>query len=626
MKARPDMERDRRSDAEAMNSGSLEARYRAILEAMPVTVNIIDLDYNIIEVSLSLLETLGVKNNDVAGNKCYAVFRNRRSPCPECSIPEVIRTGRPVSRATSYSEKEVSGIASTIHAVPVTDDDGNVTEIVEFLVDPAIMFEEKLYRNIFENMVEVYVRSDYRGFLKLVSPSAARMFGFDSPEEALGMHIVRDFLVDPEEKTAFLRALQKDSVRDYPVRLRKKDGSVFDAEVSFRHYADDSGSLSGMEGFIRDVSDKLIAQRELLEEREWQNAIFDALPVGVIVLEEGSHEIVLVNPAAEKMTGYSAEEMTGKLLPAGLFAGEFAEIIDGDRERYLLHDATLTDRDGDELPVQFNGVALRQNGDRIGAAAFVQDLRKIRQLEKEKIDAERLAAVGQTVAGLAHGIKNILTGLEGGMYVFRGGLEKNDQTRIDRGWEMLERNIDRITLLARSLLSFSKGDPPVVSTIDPVALAREVVDLFDDAARKANVVLELDVPDTIEAAPMDREGMHSCLANLVSNAIDACQMGDKPDCKVTVRCSETAGGGGEGGTLLFEVADEGCGMNYEIKKKVFTNFFTTKGAVGTGIGLLLTRKIVQEHGGTITFESAPEKGTLFRLLFRRDRLPVPSDK
>ena len=152
------------------------------------------------------------------------------------------------------------------------------------------------------------------------------------------------------------------------------------------------------------------------------------------------------------------------------------------------------------------------------------DISETKRLEKEKIDAERLAAVGQTVAGLAHGIKNILTGLEGGMYVFRGGMEKNDRTRIDRGWAMLERNIERISLLTRNLLGFSKGESPRVTVVDPVALAREVVDLFKEASRESDAVLRLVAPEPVAPAPMDREGMHSCLANLVSNAIDACQM------------------------------------------------------------------------------------------------------
>jgi signal transduction histidine kinase len=107
------------------------------------------------------------------------------------------------------------------------------------------------------------------------------------------------------------------------------------------------------------------------------------------------------------------------------------------------------------------------------------------------------------------------------------------------------------------------------------------------------------------------------LANLVSNAMDACLVSQNPSCTITVRLAE------ENGVIVIEVEDSGCGMDYEIKQKAFTSFFTTKGKGGTGIGLLITRKIVQQHGGTVTVTSTPGRGATFRLSFPRDRLPRP---
>ncbi len=246
------------------------------------------------------------------------------------------------------------------------------------------------------------------------------------------------------------------------------------------------------------------------------------------------------------------------------------------------------------------------------------DVTKVYQLEQEKIEAERLAAVGQTVAGLAHGIKNILTGLEGGVYIFKSGLDRNDRDRIDQGWDVLHRNIDKISMLAKNLLNFSKGIVPKVKMIRPADMVHEVIELYKETARKYNIELVTECDESIAPAPMDPEGIHTCLANLMSNAIDACQLSDKPVCEVRVRCKE------EDECIVFEVEDKGCGMDYEVKQKVFTNFFTTKGGGGTGIGLLLTRKMVQEHGGRITMESVPGQGSLFRMVFPRKRLPLLS--
>jgi PAS domain S-box-containing protein len=243
------------------------------------------------------------------------------------------------------------------------------------------------------------------------------------------------------------------------------------------------------------------------------------------------------------------------------------------------------------------------------------DVTAMRRLEREKIEAERLAAMGQTVAGLAHGIKNILTGLEGGMYVVNSGIRKSDSDKINQGWEMLERNIGRITELTKNLLAFSKGRRPNVRLVDPGQLVGDVCALYRDAAAQDGIRLTAEVEPSLAPAPMDPEAIHTCLANLVSNALDACLMSEKPDCGIVVRCLE------KDGAVCFEVADAGCGMDYDVKQKAFTSFFTTKGAGGTGLGLLLTRKIAQEHGGRVTLESTPGAGSCFRLVFPRDRLP-----
>ena len=245
------------------------------------------------------------------------------------------------------------------------------------------------------------------------------------------------------------------------------------------------------------------------------------------------------------------------------------------------------------------------------------DVTDLHRVENEKLEAERLAAVGQTVAGLAHGIKNILAGLEGGIYFFETGLAKNDQERINDGWDTLNRNVGLISSLAKNLLSFSKGRVPKVTLVEPAKLVEEVVKLYRESTARQGVVLRSEVARGIAPAPFDTEGMlHSCLANLVSNAIDATLVTKKKGSEVVVRCREEGGD-----TIVFEVQDNGSGMDYDMKQQVFTNFFTTKGDGGTGLGLLLTRKIVQEHGGKIHFESTPGEGSLFRMHFPRNRLP-----
>jgi PAS domain S-box-containing protein len=274
------------------------------------------------------------------------------------------------------------------------------------------------------------------------------------------------------------------------------------------------------------------------------------------------------------------------------------------------------DREGNATHYVVNIVpVVRDDGEIPYVIEMSRDIAELKTLQRQKLEAERLAAVGQTVAGLAHGIKNLIMGLEGGMYVVNSGLRSGNEERLLQGWRMLEEDIGRISAFVKEFLEFAKGREPQAQMIKPNDVARTVVERFRERASRSGVDLGLDLEEIAEA-PMDPEGLHTCLTNLVLNAIDACVMSTKETCRVVLSSHE------RDGVLTFEVADDGCGMDYDIKQRVFTNFFSTKASgKGTGLGLLTTRKIVQEHGGKVSFESTEGEGSVFRLQFPRDSLP-----
>ena len=263
------------------------------------------------------------------------------------------------------------------------------------------------------------------------------------------------------------------------------------------------------------------------------------------------------------------------------------------------------------VPVHRPGRAIRH------VIEMSTDITRVKQLEQGKREADRLAAVGETVAGIAHGIKNVLMGLEGGMYVFKTGLEQGREERIAQGWEMVEENIKRISRFVKEFLEFARGRTPEVAPVDPNRPARRVADLFREKAAQAGVALETNLQPGIPDAPLDEEGIHACLANLVSNAIYACSVSDRTrPSRVTLSTRD------RDGRLVYEVVDTGCGMDYDISRKVFSSFFSTKKTgEGTGLGLLTTRKIVHLHGGKVSFETEPGKGSVFRIELPRSGLP-----
>jgi PAS domain S-box-containing protein len=399
-----------------------------------------------------------------------------------------------------------------------------------------------------------------------------------------------------------------------------KHGRRRDNLVHLAPIYDPSGAISHVVEMSTDVTDVKRLQREY-------HALFERVPCFLMVLNR-DYRIVRGNQHLRAAFG----EVTGSLCYEVLKRRSHkcedcpAERTFADGERHSSSHVGIN-RDGAETHYVVTTSPLeRGDGDTIHyVLEMALDVTERHRLEREKIEAERLAAVGQTVAGLAHGIKNVLMGLEGGMYVVDTGMKRGDRDRIERGWGMLRRNTERIGTLAKNLLSFSKGRTPKVTMVSPAELVHRVVELYGERAEQDGIHLAEDIQEPIELAPMSAEDIHIALENLVSNALDACKVTQRPGCGVTVGCRQENGDRPGGQTIVFEVEDEGCGMDYEVKRKAFTNFFTTKGSGGTGIGLLLTRKIVQEHGGQIEVESEPDEGSTFRLLFPRDRLPPLTD-
>lgn len=222
-----------------------------------------------------------------------------------------------------------------------------------------------------------------------------------------------------------------------------------------------------------------------------------------------------------------------------------------------------------------------------------------------RIKAERLAVVGQTIAGMAHCVKNILNGLRAGSYIIDQQMTDATDSRIARGWKIVKRNMQLLSDIVLDMLSYSKDRKPLYQPCRIGNLCEDVVGLLQQQAADKGVTLV--TASDLEEVCVDEAGLRRCLINLVGNAIDACGAGGGL-VKVEAARAEISG------RFVIRVRDNGCGMGPEAQRKIFDAFFSTKGGKGTGLGLAVTKKIVEEHGGEIRVESAPGQGTEFALV------------
>ena len=246
------------------------------------------------------------------------------------------------------------------------------------------------------------------------------------------------------------------------------------------------------------------------------------------------------------------------------------------------------------------------------------DTTRTHDLEKGLKQAERLASVGLTTAGLAHTIKNILAGLDGGVYVVNSGFTKHSAERVEAGWKMVQKYLEQVSALVRNLLRYARASRPARTEVAPEALVAEVIQLYESKAALVGIGLEARVAAELPVLRVDREAIAASLTNLVSNSIDACTWDpdlDKPHRIVVSAALVLVDGAAEPdpGWVRFEVADNGLGIAPGDQHKILQAFFTTKGMSGTGLGLLLTKKAVEEHGGRISFTSTHGQGAAFRI-------------
>ena len=232
------------------------------------------------------------------------------------------------------------------------------------------------------------------------------------------------------------------------------------------------------------------------------------------------------------------------------------------------------------------------------------------KLNQQTVQAERLAAVGETTAALSHSIKNILQALHGGSDVVEMGLRSSNLGQATKGWRIVERNLQKIYGLTTNLLAYSRPREPRLENVVPKTLVDDCLELIAATARERGTMAIADVDRDVPPVPMDPDGMHQVLLNLLSNALDAVEPGSgviRVSCRFDAPARE----------LIFEVVDNGAGIPTTMMSHMFELFHSTKGNRGTGLGLAVAKKIVDEHDGEITVTSKPGEGSSFVV-----RLPV----
>ena len=261
---------------------------------------------------------------------------------------------------------------------------------------------------------------------------------------------------------------------------------------------------------------------------------------------------------------------------------------------------------GDQHNVLVSTAPLRDDSGQISHVVEMStDITQLRKLQ------DRLTSLGLLVGSISHGIKGLASSLDGGMYMMGSGLERNDRERIDRGWDIVKRNVSRMRSMLADILYYAKDRESEYETLDIHQFMMDVASGMESKARSFNVDFEYNLTSASGEFVTDQTAMRSALVNILENAFDACRKDlSQPTHLVTFNVAVDE----DEESIIIDIIDDGIGMDRETQEKIFSLFFSSKGQEGTGLGLFISNKIIKEHNGTINVNSQPGQGVHFRIV------------
>ncbi|HEU0298058.1 MAG TPA: PAS domain S-box protein, partial [Longimicrobium sp.] len=491
--------------------------------------------------------------------------------------------------------------------------------------------EEARFRTVVENLSEAVLLTDLDGIVTFASERIEEVTGYP-PAELVGRRAGHVLLAEDELRAADERLEDRRAGRSgrWEVPITRKDGSTGRVEVIGTAIRDAEGRTVGGLDAVTDVTERHRAEAELHAVRERFRLLVETVRDYAIVAVDPDGYVVSWNAGAERIAGYTAEQILGRHVSVFYPPEEAAQ---GEPQRML--ETAL--REGS---AEVEGWRVRADGSRhwtntvltplrdgsgtlVGYAAITRDLTDrraaelaLRRSEEQLRHSQKMEAVGRLAGGIAHDFNNVLMAVGGHVQLLLRRTGEDDPRRAS----LLEirKGVDRAAALVRQLLAFSRTQAMEPRVLD----LREVVSGMDGMLRGVlgdGVRLELRLDPATPAVRADAGQLEQVIMNLVVNARDAMPGGGT----IRVRTAAAPAGGEEGGTdsglppgryALLAVADDGYGIDAAALPHVFEPFFTTKEeGKGTGLGLSTVYGIVTQSGGAVTVESTPGVETTFRV-------------
>ena len=476
----------------------------------------------------------------------------------------------------------------------------------------------ELEHNLIQTSMDGIIANDRKGNIIIFNEGAERIYGYTREEAISSLHVTQLYAEGVARKIKKMIYGPEyggpGRLINYSTEILAKGGGSVPIFLSATLLYEEGREIATV-GYFKDMREVKRLEEELTRRYEFEHNLVQTSMDGIIANDRQGN-IIIFNEGAESIYGYSAEEALSGMSVARLYPeGEARRIKKvtygneyGGPGRLVNYEVEVLTKKGELVPILLSASLLYEEGKEVAMVGYFKDMREIKRLEAELLESERLAAMGKATAGIAHGVKNILHGMKLGAFMVDRGLEKEKTELLRKGWNLVGKNINRISRMTLDMLSYARSGPTERHMSSLNDIVNEVCELMEEKAKERQIQLIRDLDPSVPLVRVDEEGIHSCLLNLVTNAIEAFPESASGG-QITVSSQDE----GEEGVSL-QVKDNGRGMTKELQEQIFEYLYSTKGARGTGLGLAITQKIVREHEGTIQVESEPNKGSCFTIV------------
>lgn len=481
--------------------------------------------------------------------------------------------------------------------------------------------EQRFLQVLMNHSPDFVYSKDLDGVFTRCNAAFAQFLGVQDPREVVGKKD-REFLVGAEQKESEMPPGEGRGLPGAAARracfLRQNGTAVWVSMTEAPEY-DESGMLIGSVGIARDITQRRLSEEALEQRRALLEATLGSVVEGVITFNEEGR-VLLMNPVAEQMTGLSTAKVYGRHAADWLILSydregrdrlyPLRDVLEEGGRMETLRPVFLRDAHGDQKMVLVRAAPMHARDQVLfGAVLAMLDVTRQQAMEEEARRAEKLESLGLLAGGIAHDFNNLLTAMMGNITL--ASMESGANTNQTESLESAQRACQRAQALSSQLLTFAKGGEPNKQVRPLVPILKESVAIALEGSR---IEVAFDLPDQLPEVEVDDCQIRQTFENLALNAAQAMQnqghlkirvQSNRPPAHLTTLDPANH-------HLAIEFVDKGTGISAEEQKKIFDPYYTTKRR-GTGLGLTICRSVIERHGGVVTLQSEPGKGSCFTI-------------